>query len=109
MNLSFSSAKDFRSRIEILPPGPEWKAKKWETLFPTKQPLMLLYRDPVDCLQHLLQNPLLQDHIDYTPFRLYESAAKTMRVYTEWLSGDYAWKAQASQSCVCSYINNVLL
>ena len=109
MNLSFTSAKQLRSRIAILPPVPEWKARNWETPFPTKQPLMLLYRNPVECLQHLLQNPLLQDHIEYTPFRLYESATKTMRVYSEWLSGDFAWEVQASQGYICSYNNNVLL
>lgn len=96
MSLSFSTAKELRSRIESLPPGPQWKAKAWETLHATKKPLTLFYRDPVECLQELLVNPLMQDSIHFTPFRLYSSAAKVMRVYTEWLSSDRAWKMQAS-------------
>ncbi|KAJ6490951.1 hypothetical protein C8R45DRAFT_1053149 [Mycena sanguinolenta] len=95
MHLSFTSAKDLRSRIESLPAGPKWKATVWKTPYPTKKPLNLYYRDPVECLQALLGNPLVQDHIHYTPFRLWESAAKLMRTYTEWLSGDHAWEIQS--------------
>ncbi|KAJ7911544.1 hypothetical protein B0H13DRAFT_2328201 [Mycena leptocephala] len=88
MNLSFKTANDLRSRIESLPKGPVWKATPWKSNYPTKRPLTLYYRDPLECLQSLLGNPLVQDFIQYTPFRLWKSAEKLMRVYTEWLSGD---------------------
>ncbi|KAJ7766827.1 hypothetical protein B0H16DRAFT_1453842 [Mycena metata] len=94
MHLSFRTAKDLRSRIEILPKGPEWKAKAWPTQYPTKHPLTVYYRDPLECLQYLLQNPLIKDHITFTPFRLWANADKLMRIYTEWLSGDVAWNMQ---------------
>ena len=100
MHLSFTSAKDLRSRIESLPAGPKWKATPWKTPYPTKKPLTLYYRDPVECLQALLSNPLVQDHIHYTPFRLWESADKLMRIYTEWLSGDHAWEIQVSHALI---------
>jgi hypothetical protein len=96
MNLSFKTANDLRSRIESLPKGPVWKATPWKSNYPTKRPLTLYYRDPLECLQSLLGNPLVQDFIQYTPFRLWKSAEKLMRVYTEWLSGDVAWRMQAS-------------
>lgn len=96
MHLSFKSAKDFRSRIESLPPGPNWKAVPWQTVHATKNPLVLYYRDPLDCLQDLLSNPLVQDFIHFTPFRLWDSAAKIVRVYKGWLSGDVAWRLQVS-------------
>ncbi|KAJ7030184.1 hypothetical protein C8F04DRAFT_1211785 [Mycena alexandri] len=95
MHLSFKTAKDLRSRIEILPKGPEWKAILWRTEYPTKSPLTLYYRDPLECLQYLLSNPLIQDHIHFTPFRLWANSDKLMRIYTEWLSGDVAWNMQA--------------
>lgn len=98
MNLSFRSAKDLRSRIESLPPGPQWKAKSWKTDHPTKKPLTLYYRDPLECLQSLLANPLIQDYIEYTPYRLWSEAGKLMRVYTDWLSGDHAWDLQVPYS-----------
>ena len=96
MGLSFSSSKDLRSRVEILPGGPQWKSKPWPTVVKTFRPLTLFYRDPLELLNSLLQNPLLQDHIHYSPFRQWEVAEKTIRVYNEWLSGDVAWEMQAS-------------
>ncbi|KAJ6504061.1 hypothetical protein DFH09DRAFT_944143, partial [Mycena vulgaris] len=76
------------------PKGPQWQSKPWKTPFPVKRPLTLFYRDPVELLESLLQNPLIQDHIHYTPFRLFTTATRTMRVYTEWLSGNVAWEMQ---------------
>ncbi|KAJ6631893.1 hypothetical protein B0H10DRAFT_1937642 [Mycena sp. CBHHK59/15] len=94
MNLSFSTTKALRSQVEILPRGPLWKAKPWNTSFPTKKPLTLFHCDPLESLESLLQNPLMKDFIHFTLFRLYTTADKMMRVYTEWLSGDAAWKMQ---------------
>ena len=39
---------------------------------------------------------LVQDRISFTPFKLYETAAKAMRIYTEWLLGDRAWNTQVN-------------
>ncbi|KAG6826751.1 hypothetical protein H0H92_014591, partial [Tricholoma furcatifolium] len=73
---------------------PEWNCKPWQTTYATKAKLNLYYRDPLECIQSLLHHPLLADSIQYTPFRLYTSAAQTMRIYTEWLSGNIAWEMQ---------------
>ncbi|KAJ7821497.1 hypothetical protein B0H13DRAFT_2241738 [Mycena leptocephala] len=94
MDLSFQTAKDLRSRIESLPSGPAWMSVPWKTTYPTKKPLTLYYRDPLECIQNLLANPLVQDFIQFTPFRLWKTAERLMRVYTEWLSGDVAWGMQ---------------
>ena len=98
IGLSFHTAKDLRNRAEILPLGPSWKSKLWQTDFPTKQILFLYYRDPIECLQSILHNPLVQDYIEFHPFQLFWSAEGAMRVYTEWLSGNAAWEMQ-----VCDY------
>ncbi|KAJ7813399.1 hypothetical protein B0H14DRAFT_3090354 [Mycena olivaceomarginata] len=92
--LSFQSAKDLRSRIESLPPVPNGRRNHGKTDHPTKKPLTLYYRDPLECLQSLLANPLIQDYIEYTPFRLWSEAGRLFRVYTDWLSGDHAWDLQ---------------
>lgn len=99
VGLSFRTAKDLRNRAEILPLGPSWKSKPWPTVFPTKQKLFLYYRDPIECLQSILHNPLFQDYIEFHPFQLFSSAEGAMRVYTEWLSGNAAWEMQ-----VCNLI-----
>ncbi|CAA7259005.1 unnamed protein product [Cyclocybe aegerita] len=94
IHLSFQSAKDLRNRIEILPSGPKWKSRTLAPKHPTKNPIVLYHRDPIECVQSLLRSPLLQDHLSFTPFRLFESSAKLMRVYTEWLLGNAAWFMQ---------------
>ncbi|PPQ98093.1 hypothetical protein CVT26_003263 [Gymnopilus dilepis] len=94
LGLSFHSAKDLCNRAEMLPTGPAWKSMPITPLYPTKNPLTLFFRDPLECLQALLHNPLLKDSLQLTPFRLYESAGKVMRFFTEWLSGDAAWSMQ---------------
>ena len=96
LGLSFRSAKDLRSRAEMLPSGPPWMCKQLRTEYPTKNKIYLYYRDPVECLKSLLRSPLLKDHLNFTPRRLFENAdsEKLVRVYTEWLSGDAAWSMQ---------------
>lgn len=94
LSLSFSSAKDLRSRAELLPSGPKWKCKTWNTRYPTKHAVELLYRDPLECLQSLLQSPFVKDFLKFTPFRLFKTAERTVRIFTEWLSGETAWLMQ---------------
>ncbi|KAJ7205926.1 hypothetical protein B0H12DRAFT_1034874, partial [Mycena haematopus] len=108
MHLSFTSAKDLRSRIETLPAGPQWKAVPWKTHFATKKPLTLYYRDPLECLEALLANPLIQDFIHFTPFRLWKTAEKLTRVYTEWLSGNVAWNIQSQLPPGATVLGTVL-
>ena len=74
--------------------GPEWKCKPWETVYPTNKSLFLYYHDPLECIQSILSNPLIQNFIKFTPFCLYESAVWAMRIYSEWLSGNAAWRMQ---------------
>lgn len=94
MSLSFSTAKDLRSRSEILPSGPEWQYCSITPKAPTKSPLFLYYRDPLQCLEDLIRSPLVKDFVKFSPFQLFTDAASSMRVYTEWLSGDRAWEMQ---------------
>ncbi|KAF9043458.1 hypothetical protein BJ165DRAFT_1405755 [Panaeolus papilionaceus] len=94
LQLSFRTAQDLISRAEQLPSGPRWVATSITPTFPTKNTITLYYRNPVLCLEALMRSPLVKDFIQFTPFRLYETCAKTMRVYTEWLSGDAAWFMQ---------------
>jgi hypothetical protein len=78
----------------MLPKGPEWKCLPITTVYLTKNKINLYYRDPVECLQMLLRNPLLKDQLEFTPYHIFKTAEKTMHIYTEWLSGDAAWAMQ---------------
>ena len=109
LNLSFRTAKKLRGLAELLPKGPTWQCKPWMTLYPTKKKLHLYYRDPLECIQAILHSPLVKDFIQFTPFRVFESAAKAMRVYTEWLSGNIAWSIQVSRNLSYDFLFLILM
>ncbi|KAI5993249.1 hypothetical protein EDD15DRAFT_2109817, partial [Pisolithus albus] len=92
--LSFSTAKELRSRAEILPSGPRWNARVVPTTHPTKSPVTLYYRDSLDCVESLFNHPLFTQMMDYSPFRLFTTAERIVRVFTEWMSSDGAWDLQ---------------
>ncbi|KAG2103464.1 uncharacterized protein F5147DRAFT_580548 [Suillus discolor] len=94
LKLSFNNAKELRSRAEMLPKGPSWKCQPITSPHSTKHPIRLFWRDPVECLESLFSNPLFHDKLDFVPHRVYTTAARVLRVYSEWLTGDFAWDIQ---------------
>jgi hypothetical protein len=78
LKLSFGTAKGLRGLAEMLPKGPEWKCKPWNTVYPTKKNLTLFYRDPLECIQSILHSPLMKDYIEFKPLRIFESASRAM-------------------------------
>jgi len=113
LGLSFQNAKQLQTWAELLPKGPEWKCKPWTTNFPTKTKVSLYYCDALECLQSLLQNPLMKDHLHLTPMQISTMAAKTMHIYMEWQSGDVAWSMQVQslfyQCAKCVTFANISL
>jgi hypothetical protein len=94
LRLSFHTAKELRGRAEILPPSPIWLCRQLQSTWPTKKPLCLYYRDSLECVKSIVYNPLLQDSLHFTPLRIFETAEKLMRVYSEWRTGAAAWEMQ---------------
>ncbi|KAG0694630.1 hypothetical protein DFH29DRAFT_773825, partial [Suillus ampliporus] len=94
LKLLFNNAKELRSRAEMLPKGPHWKCQIITLLHSTKHPIRLFWRDPVECLESLFSNPVFHDKLDFVPRRVYTTAARLLRVYSEWLTGDFAWDIQ---------------
>ncbi|KAJ7263033.1 hypothetical protein C8J57DRAFT_1231631 [Mycena rebaudengoi] len=94
LRFSFKSLKELRGHVELLPKGPKWEFKTitYEG-YPTKTPIVLYYRDPLECNKFLLRNPLLEDHIDLTPRRDFRNGR---RIFGEWISSDGAWEMQAA-------------
>jgi hypothetical protein len=78
----------------MLPKGPEWKCIPWTTNVPTKTKIHLYYGDPLECIQSLLHRLLMKDYIHFRPLRVFKTAAKTMQMYTEWMTSDVAWSMQ---------------
>ncbi|KAI5994462.1 hypothetical protein EDD15DRAFT_2366590 [Pisolithus albus] len=95
MPLSFWTAKDLRARAELLPSGPRWKFQIVPTTHSTKEPIQLYFRDALDCVEALFNHPFFEDKMDFTPFRLFTTAERVVRVFTEWMSSDGAWDMQS--------------
>ena len=99
--VSFSTAKALRSRVELLPKVPDWKVKKIAISgYATRKPMFLFYRDTLDCVEYLFGNPLFVGSMDLSPVRFYQDAEHTIRVYTEWLTGNAAWEMQVGSVSV---------
>jgi hypothetical protein len=90
--------------MELLPKAPQWRCMPIVVDgYPTKAPMCLYYRDALECVEYLFGNPLFVGQIDYSPQRLWKTAEKLERVYTEWMTGDSAWEMQVSSGFLHSY------
>ena len=94
MGLSFKTAKDLRSRVELLPSAPRWSFQLVPTTHETKNPVHLYFRDPLECVESLFNNPFFADKMDFTPYRLFTTPERDVRVFTEWMSSDGTWEMQ---------------
>ncbi|KAG1886286.1 hypothetical protein F4604DRAFT_1675922 [Suillus subluteus] len=94
--LLFHSAKELHGRAEMLPSGPCWMSQIIPTTHPTKSPVVLYWRDPLDCISGLLNHPAFHNQLDFTPRRVYTTAQWLCRVYLEWMTGDDAWNMQSA-------------
>ena len=99
--VSFPTAKALRGRVELLPKVPDWKVKKVTISgYATREPMFLFYRDALDCVKYLFGNPLFAGSMDFCPVRFYQDAEKTIRIFTEWLTGNTAWEMQVGSILV---------
>ena len=73
-------------------------SKELKNVFPTKAPITLYYRDPIERIRSLMRNPLFADVMEFDPYKLYTSAEKSIRIFTEWLTGDIAGALQVMHS-----------
>ena len=105
--LSFKTAKELCGRAELLPSGPRWQLMVIPTSFPTKLPVVLYWRDPLECIATILNNPLLHGLVDFVPYKEYSLPAMRWR-YSEWITGDDAWNMQVGHfiSRVISGVND---
>ncbi|KAH7918132.1 hypothetical protein BV22DRAFT_1051938, partial [Leucogyrophana mollusca] len=106
--ISFSTAKELRGRCEMLPKGPRWNCRTISSSHPTKSPLRLFWRDPVECLETLFGNPFFNGRMDFVPRRVYKTAARLVRVYSEWMTGDAAWNFQKTAPAGATILGTIL-
>ncbi|KAI6033569.1 hypothetical protein BKA83DRAFT_4486662 [Pisolithus microcarpus] len=60
-----------------------------------KSPAILYFHDSLECIEALFNHPYYADHMMYTPFRVFTSAERVVREFSEWMSGEMAWRMQS--------------
>lgn len=96
----------FLRKIDQLPTGPDWECERIEVIGEDndetgetgacEEVIELWKRNPVDCIQELMGNPLYQDCMRYRPERQFEDEERTNRIYDEMWHGDWWWDTQVS-------------
>lgn len=59
-----------------------------------KSPVYMCWRDPLECLASILGHPLFTNQLKFVSRRIYTTAEKDHRVYTDWIMGEDAWEMQ---------------
>ena len=96
-----------KARAALLPATVPWKQVEIKVQGAvTKEPLMLYFRDALECFKHLFSNPLFSGHMDFYPRREYTDEEKRERLYNEMMTGDRAWDLQV---CYFAPINTLYI
>ncbi|KAG2737513.1 hypothetical protein P692DRAFT_20761563, partial [Suillus brevipes Sb2] len=74
----------------------------------TKSPVVLYWRDPLECIASIFNNPIFHNRIDSRPRKVYTTAEKRCRVYTEWMTGNDAWDMQAAIPSGATLLGTIL-
>ena len=101
--LSYRGAKAARQRVDLLPTFSEFEAVTIEIPgYKTKHPLVMYKRNALECIQHLLRNPLFAEDFNPIPRRHYDINGQ--RIITDAMSGEWAWNTQVGNNFELSYI-----
>ena len=60
--------------------------------FPTKKPALLLMRDPLECIQHILSLECFKFDLEFKPHTIWENDMRKVRQYSEMWTGRW-WQA----------------
>ncbi|KAG1726744.1 hypothetical protein EDD22DRAFT_789435, partial [Suillus occidentalis] len=93
---------------ELLPSGLCWMSQVIPMTHPTKSPVILYWRDPLDCLSSLPNHPLFHKELDFTPRRVYITVQQLYCVYSKWMTGDDAWKMQSNLPSGATLLGTIL-
>lgn len=93
--LSFSSGKELRSRIDLLPKAPEWESQ--EVVVEggtTKRKIIFYFRKGLPCFKFLVGTPVFREHSELVAYRAFSDEAKEKLVYGSGMGSQWAWEMQ---------------
>ena len=64
---------------------------------PISEDLDLWRRDPVECIQELIGNPMFRDALAYGPERVYSDEEMVKRIVDEMWTADWWWDLQVNK------------
>ncbi|KAG6913058.1 hypothetical protein DXG01_010002, partial [Tephrocybe rancida] len=76
--------------------------------YKTKDPITIFWRDPLEVVKALYSNPIFTPCIELNPYKLYPSLDSDDRMYTEFMSGDFAWDYQSTLQIGHSFVGIIL-
>ncbi|KAH9481130.1 hypothetical protein JR316_0005650 [Psilocybe cubensis] len=102
MRPAFKNTRALHKRVDLLPESSPWFFKPLKVTGNLKdhhnkyleEDLELWYRNPVDCIAELLQNPALDGRLGFEPRRVYRYPNSMDREYNEMWSCDWWWERQ---------------
>ena len=102
--LSFHNTYSFLKKIDELPSGPEWTCdvvdvtgdREGEDGMPMREELELWRHDPIKCIQDLIGNPALREHLAYQPEHVYADSQRANCIIDDTWTADWWWNTQAS-------------
>lgn len=102
VNPAFHNGRALRKRIDSLPQGSEWTCTTFRITGdrldkhgnPRTEDVELWHRDPLDCIQEILENPTFKKAQRYAPHRVYTNNDYTNREYSDMWTADWWWKLQ---------------
>jgi hypothetical protein len=59
-----------------------------------QKPLYFYWRDALDVIEYIFGNPVFAPYMQYDPQRLWTDISRTERIYSEYMTGDFAWQSQ---------------
>jgi hypothetical protein len=59
-----------------------------------KTPIYFYWRDALEVIEYVFGNPVFAPYMQYDPQRLWTDVHKTERIYSEYMTGDFAWESQ---------------
>lgn len=112
-DVSYRNKDELYARIDQLPGGVRWHCKevvqegnlKDDNGKPLTENLELWYRDPVECIQELLGNPMFKKNLAYAPARIYRDPEGKVRQIDEMWTGNWWWEIQVSRDTGSSRSN----
>ena len=60
----------------------------------SEHPIHFYWHDALEVIEYIFGNPVFASHMQFDPHRLWSDECKLDHIYTEYMTGDFAWQAQ---------------